>query len=859
MIRLLVALLSLGTLVATASPGSVSSDAAAVATAETYSLDQLIARRLVQHTLRFARPGPEADPQAGYRAAVGILEWAAELAPDDVEIHRRLAAAGAVLDSSLPMIIQAERNLLRLEPDNATAQLNVISRAIDERQSVTERLDLCERLLRSAAGARLMPEVLSHVAYRAAILAEEQGRASVASSYLEEALKRNPVNLDAAALNALETDRQTAKVELLVRAMMQLVKADPVNEAALNDLIAVVQESGFQRGAADLIEGLSAQAARHQSSIPDDLFADYAYLRCAESGPRDGLDLIKKRQDSFDRFERRRRQQEWIAQQQAALKKAADEGLPTPQIGEMPTFEDVSVDLSIHLQITRLLLAMAAESENDVESSLASLERIWDSQLQELKSTDRTSLPVSAINAMNADQRRIIADRAWTRLWVNRHVEQAAADVLELDRSGNHDPAELQRLRSWLSLRQGDAQAAIAGLQSLQAVDPLSDLGVATAQLELGRTADATRLLGEIYQGQPGKLVGILCKWKYEKLTGKPMPAPRQARAVEKELDRFPQTLSDLLMRPERYFSLSIAPRTERTEPLDAITFDVTVRNDGPWPVAIDAEKILPSRLAVFPIFQIGGKRLPTGTRPLTLDLERRLMLMPAEEMTVPISIDHTLFGLLIPNFALRPLSVQFQAMLDYDVGSDGRFRPQSWSIVRQSKPMQVSAWPGLLDGATPDLAGQLSAQDSATTVQTISKIGALLHARLTRMIDPAANPELMAAMDAGMNRLIELWPELDAKTAAWAILSLPFQKDTSTSRIAVLDQFEAVARRSTDPLVQMAWIAARSASDADVVLEASLRSDNPQLRAIAQDARAYFNTPDPLAPDPLQEETPEK
>ncbi|MCC6906769.1 MAG: hypothetical protein IT430_02400 [Phycisphaerales bacterium] len=804
-------------------------------------VNELLARRLVQHSARFARPGPEADPLAGYRAAVGMLKWAARLSPDDVEIYRRLEAAGSILGSEDETLIDAERNLLRLDPDNAIAQLRVINRGIDARQSVAERLALCERLLRSPAGSRLAPEVLSQIAYRAATLAQEQGRASVAASYLEEALKLNPANLDAAALNALEIDRQTAKPELLVRAMVQLVKADPTNEAALSDLVAAVQEAGCASAAADLIEAMSAQAARSGASLPDDLFADYAYLRAADSGPREGLDLIQRRQESFDRFERQRLQAQWARERQAEQQQAAEAHLPPPPIGEMPTYDDVSVELSVHLQITRVLLALAAGASEEIDRGMASLEKSWARQLEELRSTDRTDLPASAVNAMEADERRIIADRSWTRLWVNRHVDEAAADIDLLDRSGKHDQTEIRRLRAWLSLRQGDAAAAIAGLESLPTADPLSDLGLALAQLQLGRTADATRLLGQIYQNQPGKLVGVMCKWTYEDLTGNPMPLPREARAVERELDRFPRMLGDLLHRPQRHFSLSINPRQSRVDPLDPMTFDLVLSNDSPWPVAIGPETILPSRAALFPIFQVVGKTVQTGTPPLTLDLQRRLMLEPSKSMTVPIAIDYTLFGLIIPNLAVRPMTVEIQAKLDCDVGPNGKFQETPRSLVRQSPPMHVSPWPGMLDKTPPDFAGSLPGESPLSTIEAITRLSAALHARLTRMIDPSEHADLLAAADTGILRLVEIWPELDREVSAWAVLTVPFQTEASRNRIESLNQFEAAARRSTDPLVQMSWIAARVNSPTDVVLEGALRSEDPALRAIAEDARIFI------------------
>lgn len=811
--------------------------------------EQMIATRLVQHLGRFAQPGPAADPQAGFRAAAGILRQAAGLSPDDVEIHRRLATASALAGADPDAAAQADRDLLRLEPDHALAQWRIIERAIDQRQSVTERLDLCQRLLTSAAGDRLAREVRSHIAYRAALLAQEQDHSSVASSWLEESLRHNPTNLDAAALLALETDRRTARRDVLVRALMALVKADPLNAAALSDLIAVVQESGCYRGAGDLIEAMSALASRRGESVSDDLFGDYAMLRAAEKGPREGIDLIRQRQQAFDRAERSRLEQQWARAQQEAHQKALAENRAVPPVEAMPAFEEVSAELSLHVQITRALLAVAAGAGDEAAAALEDLEGRWAAMSAELDAADRSAMPPAALTAIDADKRRVIADRAWIRLWLDLHLDEAVADFAVLEADPAHDRIEVQRLRGWLALRRGDAQAAITWLEPLVSSDPLSALGTALAHEELGRRVEATRLFGEIHLSQPGTLLGVMCKWRTEALQGRSLPMTREARSVERELGRLPQTLGDLILRPQRHFSLTVAPRSQRLGPTDPFVLDVTIRNDSPWPVAIGPDRILSSRLAVFPTFQLAGRRLHTGTPPLVVDLQRRQVLMPSESMMTSLSLDHTLFGLLIPSLSLRPLTVQFQGFLDYQVQPDGSIARLPWSLIRQSEMMHITPWRESV-GATGESPGAgFSPSDPHKTMRAISEIAAILHGQLTRILDRERDRDLIAQAEADLAALIDLWPSLDPNVAAWAVLTLPFQKETTADRIEVLDRFEATARRSTEPLIQLAWIAARSSDATDVVIEGAMRSSDPAMRALATDARAFFDRPEPEAP----------
>lgn len=819
------------------------------------TIEHLLARRLVQHAGRFARTLAGEDPHAGFRTAVGILKAAAELAPDDVEIHRRLATAAIVGNGDPAIAAAADRDLLRLEPDHASAQWRIIARAIDERQSVTDRLDLCRRLLDSSAAARLSREVKSNIAYRAAILAQEQGRASVAASWLEEALRHNPANLDAAGLRALEVDRTTERREVLVKALIALVKADPLNIPALSDLIAAVKDAGFYRGAADLIEAMSALASRRGENIPDDLFADYALLRAAaEGGAQVGLDLIAQRQHAFDRAERARLQSEWYRGRQQAYQQALQEGRLAPPVEEMPSFADVTVDLSLHLQITRALLAAAADAPNEVDEAMSRLESRWERMIGELDTADRSALPSTAAAALENDRRRLIADRTWIRLWVGRNPERAAADLALLEQDGQMDRAELQRLRGWAALRRAEPQAAVAWLEPLASTDSLSALGLALAHEQAGRSAEAARVLGEIHLAQSGTLLGVLCKWRCEAIQSRTLPLTREARSVEKELGRFPQTLADLILRPQRHFSLSIAPAATRIDPFGAIRFEVTIRNDSPWPAAIGPGRIIPNRLAVFPVFRLAGRQLNTGSAPLTLDLQRRQMLMPSESLSIPLALDHTRLGMLIPSLAVKPLTLELQAMLDFQVKRDGSVAPLPWSLVRQSSPMHITPWFETLSPRGEGAGPRFPADDLLLAMRHISEVGAVIHSALVRTLDRERDAALIAEAEADLATLIDLWPNLDPRVAAWAVLTLPFQAEGAEKRFEVLDRFEAAARRSTDPLLQLAWITARTDQADDVVIASALRSNEPALRTLAADARAFLSRSLPEEVEPLAE-----
>ncbi len=821
--------------------------------------ENLIARRLTQHIGRFARPGPEADPDSGFRVATAILRRAAALAPDDVEVYRRLAAAAPLAGSEPQVAAQADRNLLRLEPDHAGAQWRIIQRAIEERQSVAERLDLCRRLLESGAGGRLAREVRSRIAFRAASLALEQDRTSLATSWLEEALGQDPTNLDAAALLALEIDRYTERRDVLVRALVSLVKADPLNEAALADLTAAVQHSGCYSGAANLIEAMSALSARSGKTISDDLFAEYAMLRAAENGPRAGLDLIAQRQRAFDQAERERLQREWLREQQEAHRRALAESRAAPPLEEMPTFGEVRIDLSLNAQVTRAVLALAAGDAEEAAAAVAELERRWEQTIADLAAVPRSDLPAAALAALDAQRRGVLTDRAWIRLWLGSNIEAASDDLASLEAEASLPGSDIERLAGWLALRRAAPQAALARLEPLAGDDPLAALGAALALESLDRRAEAVRLLGEIYLSQPGTLLGVWSRWRCEKLTGRALPPPLEARSIERELGRLPQTLSDLILRPQRHFSLTIAPREASVEPLDAMLLDVTIRNDSPWPAAIGPGRIVPSRLAVFPEFHLAGRRLRTGTPPLTVELSRRMMILPSESMTTTIALDHTMLGLLIPGLALRPLSVQFQAMLDYEVLSDGSIQPRPWSLIRQSQPMQVQPWRSSLAPSGRAAEARFASGDVHEAMLAISEVGAILHGRLTRTLDLQRDAALIAEAEGELAVLIERWPSLDPTVAAWAVLTLPFQKDGIAQRIDVLDRFEAVARRSTDPLVQTAWITARSNQPDDVVIESALRSADPDLRALAADARSYLQqSPAAEAPAPIESAPPE-
>ncbi|MBU6414557.1 MAG: hypothetical protein KGS45_13960, partial [Planctomycetes bacterium] len=157
--------------------------------------------------------------------ALDLLRAARKFLPDDAELLR-LEMETASVAGDQQGVLAATRELVRLDPSDAVAQLRLISARIVELQTVEERLAMYERLL-GAAGKGLDDSIRSRLALDAALLARESGNDRLFGERLKQALALDAANKEAAILALTEYSARVNAPEGRAQLISNLILSDP--------------------------------------------------------------------------------------------------------------------------------------------------------------------------------------------------------------------------------------------------------------------------------------------------------------------------------------------------------------------------------------------------------------------------------------------------------------------------------------------------------------------------------------------------------------------------------------------------------------------------------------------------------
>ena len=203
----------------------------------------LLARTLLRRARNLSRP-----TTSDYRLAALGLNIARRASPQDAELLRHEIEAWTAADDT-PRLIEATRELVRLDPRDTIAQLRLIDTQIGRLNTVEDRRLAYERLLGSA-GQNLRPSVRSRLALDAALLAREDGDQRMFLKLLTDATLLDATNKNAAALYASVmlpyADTPLERFELIAN----MLQADPLDVSAYENAAIELMSSGAYDGAA---------------------------------------------------------------------------------------------------------------------------------------------------------------------------------------------------------------------------------------------------------------------------------------------------------------------------------------------------------------------------------------------------------------------------------------------------------------------------------------------------------------------------------------------------------------------------------------------------------------------------------
>lgn len=782
-------------------------------------LQQKITQAAAQGVARVARYdlflGTSPDERDFWLAAE-LLQIASDLDPRDEDILRLLleARAGAGQSDEVQAI---SRKLLAIDPKDTVLQLRVISADIAQKHATAEaRLAAYDRFL-GPSGAAIDASVRSRLALDAALLSREIGDLDGFSARLRQALELDSTNKDAATLAftlySENVDDPAGKFDL----MLNVLRADPFDHEVYLSIAREMSVNGAYKGAERFyaayqrvmgFKGLEIDSLAH-----NEILVLSWLLQGSEEFVRTSTQAI---QDARDQ----------VMEQREQLKATgvAEEELPDPLKQRLP----------LDSERVRVLAALSTGKKELIEMAVREMGETVTQGMEEILTLGAQQERGIDPTAVREYQRVLKQEATWLRLWAGLELDQAARDLEELKKEPATDPRDSKRMDAWLKLRRGQLDEAESDLRAMaESGEVLAQLGLAVLAELRGRGEDAIDQYLAISERVPGAPAGAFALTRAQALaatTGsKRVIEPSEiARKLDSAALAVPAWLEGMLENPREFMTLRaelIAGTEGRVDMFDKVKVRVRLRNVSRIPLAVGAEAALNSRLLVVSSMRAGTNPIQQPGMHAVASLDRRLRLMPREELTVDIWPDNGVIGMLMQERLRESVSAEWRVLQGFLV-REGMY---------EEGPQCLSADVG--SAVRPALALALAkpselikAIDTGTPIDVATAVLAFRD-----QVGTGSAEGRMSRSDAELvlDALLKRFATMDRASKLLVLAVSP-----NGSAMVAMAKLDDLARRDRDPAVaRFALMARTPGADADALQDAAWPGD-PLTRAVAKAVR---------------------
>ncbi len=740
---------------------------------------RMLADQLVDEAFGYTRDPKEAKAQSSLRASL-LLEFANRLDPSDARILKLLVEASQVAGRK-EVQRNALRSLIKTDPGDMVAQVEYLDFLADATQALDERARVYQSALETQS---LDPTVRSEMAVRLARIAEERGDAAGARTLLGQALKLNDVNVRALR----EWVRMTEKTpDERVRALAALVTADPYQPEAWLALARLLESAGLHARAADALSTTIEQSQKDGGQPPADMFQELAVelaisARRAEAAPI--IDALAKLPDA-------------PVSALVAARLIANEYVAVPGSltgSQMPATAPATQPATAASQPRRAIGFI------DVPPPTPTL------RPGELDYT--MLLRRKLLEDMKSKTPESLAEGAWVELSVmpepSRDVAGWLDDYAKAVGKGAATDKTLARLRGWLLLRNGKAAEALAALTPLADADPLAQLGVARALIDLHRSADAARQLQDLWRQYPQGIFALQVA-----------QAARSAQIPLADTTLGTQYAGVIAAIPQEFWVAQRQPRDlELISPDDLdprynlgqpILLNLTITNVSNHPLPVGPDGAIKTTVGVVGVVGAAGgmgKSEPLGMYALE-NLQRVYRLAPRGQISASIRLDQGRLGSM---FTSQPMN-SFALTISLITAPRGTPEKPEYGLGGQVVTVQPPGVTHVGIPLTPETANAeldtvFRAISNGTPEQQLDAIAvasALLATLPPPGNDPAAKVEVVRKMLC--SALLPPLRSPSAITRAWTLRYLPATGLTPDLAGAV-----QALNDDPDPVVRAAW-----------------------------------------------------
>ena len=750
-----------------------------------------------------------------YEIAGTLLWLAVSMRPQDAETARLLAAA-AWSAGDREMLLEATRQVVRLDPLDTVAQLRLISANINARQTVEQRLEAFDRFL-GPAGRTLDPSVRSRLALDAALLMREMGDAAGFERRLREAVDLDPTNKDAVSLATRTFATDDAPATELAAWQTRLLYADPLDPHVHFTLARIC--SG--QGAMDSAERFLANAGRLFQVEFRDTPTGLQEIELAFLWHRRGAGAVLETLNPPLRNSR---------EQAAALieaRRAAGE--PT---SDLRTPEEIRYEPGIDR--IRLLAAHSVGDEATVDSALEDLGITSAEGLRQV--SEQLSRPGVDPGPILVELIRLFSEFQTTRLMVQRDAGLVREQIQGMFGQIQGAMPLLEPLEAWIAYAEKDYIRAL-DLVGEPRPGTTDDLLMALAYDRLGDAERAIPIYLQYARFNGVNAYGAMARARLKELGREQEIITTAGRQLEAAFARVPAWIDRMTMDPRSFMLLQAEVLSGTIGPLESSQLRVRLRNAGSIPLGLGASRPIGSRILIGPRPISRLADFVGSPTPKVLEFDRRLRLLPLEELEVEIEADSAYTSWLREINAHVSLRDRYRVVQSFLPGPKGGLINAPLALVTESSIVQRL----VLELARAD-AEQIEA---AIASGEPSELRAAIVATMSRMISPG---EGLALSDADQRRLAAAWTARFAEATeperALMLLKLPHGRQA----VAMLPFDEGVidtvladaARRDgdVDAGVLIAAMLTRVTDPENALFGLAGESDDPRIRRLADRLR---------------------
>ena len=778
---------------------------------------------LAEEMMRVANQATMSEPLdiVAIEAAVALITEASLLSPNDPSIWRSLHEVAQMAD--LPTLSNhAITNLLRVSPNQPTAQLARLRDVLDSAQTLEKRMAMYELILSQENRNSIDVHVAARLALDAAYLQRQAGNVPQFARWLAESVARDPSYYDAMTLAAGFFGDETADIytraELLAAASLANIQ-DQTTQIALAEFLMAF---GDYQDAQAMYEIILGDGANDPALIPDTLLADIVLSQWAAGKTGKAMDTLLTRQMAVDvKF------REQTKQQQPRLNPLELARIHAPLVPKLAT-----VRAAIYAsQQDKAQATMALES---AISSLLTLSKLYEEQ------GSGTIIRVVELYLQSA----------WIVLWLGDDVESAEMLIEQVETGAIINPKEKQRLDGWIAFHKGDIQSAKSKLKTLQD-DPAAKVGMALIFLQEGNTKAAALELLSVAKKHGGTILGVWSKNKLQEIIGKQFQIRSEVDELQQLMSGVFQTMDTIASDPRPPIGIELRPSLLTYSPYEPIWVEIEITNNTPIPLTIaNTGPIQPLLLLEVVLATSGESANPTP--PIIVSIDKEISIKPRGKTSLYIDLRSYWIGGLLNSNPLGGISFSLRATVNFTareatnrqgkkvlVYESGRLGKQKMSNVIRINGIRVTdQW---LEQALEDIQEVSSIQDLITFViltwvvtdsVTVEVVEPLIPPPPGEEVLKLSEGERHPNQDKAIADLLSTFPKLGSIEQAWVLATMSSDPTVEAVRGMISD--------SNNPVTQIAWIirfttpAVQDEALDDPQLLSAMQSENKHVRDVA-------------------------